>query len=507
MKENLHDIDKLFKAALDVHEETPSMDVWNAIDKNLDKNKVVDINRKYIQLKRVAAALLILLLGAGVYTLSTWKTTREQADNNNLKSNNPGNDTRSLTNTQNKQENITGSNTKNIVTTVDNERPDKISGKPALQKNELHNRGGIKVDPDLINSTVVSKQRDEEILNTPVGGKIIIAKRTKKTILANSGFGEIENKTGKETLNINSLKKENAGLRNLTILPEINPEILKAKPVASNKKNIFPVSGILPGHLTTKALPDKKMKIKKAPAFDATIFFAPNISSNLIKDDKHERRPGRPDEDRDKIRKEEQHQISTTFGVLIGYNMNKHLSLQSGISLSNTSIRINPKIIYADMDNTGAVKYRYNFSSGYLFLSPKSGINPAVGDSIRALESSNTLQYASIPFAVKYNYSLKKIDLSASIGTSINILTKSIIKTEIGDGPNKEENTSNKIIGLKSKYFSGNISIGASYKITDRIALSFLPAYNFALSSSTKDATVKSYPNTISLVAGIRYRL
>ena len=81
MKENLHDIDKLFKAALDDHSENPPVAVWDAIDKNLDKNIVIDINRKYIKVRRIAIALLVLLLGAGIYTLMNLNKS-EKAINN-----------------------------------------------------------------------------------------------------------------------------------------------------------------------------------------------------------------------------------------------------------------------------------------------------------------------------------------------------------------------------------------------------------------------------------------
>ena len=47
MNENLHNIDRLFKNAIEQHDETPSSEVWDAIDKKLDKNKVVSISRKY----------------------------------------------------------------------------------------------------------------------------------------------------------------------------------------------------------------------------------------------------------------------------------------------------------------------------------------------------------------------------------------------------------------------------------------------------------------------------
>jgi len=199
--------------------------------------------------------------------------------------------------------------------------------------------------------------------------------------------------------------------------------------------------------------------------------------------------------------------LSYSVGVLLDYNLNKHWSLQTGLAFISKIIHINPKTIYADTDDNGQVKYRFNCSSGYTYLSSKTVANPVVGDSLQAFESTNTLHYISVPLAVKYHYYLNKIDLFATAGTAINMLTKGKIETQIGNAANKEMSISNKINGLKPSYFSGNIGLGLSYTFTRSIAISFIPSYNFALNSSTRDARVKNYPNTISLAAGIRYKL
>ena len=82
MGENLHDIDKLFRDALDEHEELPPGKVWDALDSNLDKSNVIQIKRKYNNLKRLAVALLLLLLGTVIYEIQSKKTGKEIATNN-----------------------------------------------------------------------------------------------------------------------------------------------------------------------------------------------------------------------------------------------------------------------------------------------------------------------------------------------------------------------------------------------------------------------------------------
>ena len=74
MDENLHDIDKLFRDPIEAHEDMPSAKVWDAIDNNLDKSNVNSIKKKYNNLKRIAAALLLLLLGTIVYEIQTKKS-------------------------------------------------------------------------------------------------------------------------------------------------------------------------------------------------------------------------------------------------------------------------------------------------------------------------------------------------------------------------------------------------------------------------------------------------
>ena len=506
MKKDLHDIDKLFKAALDDQEETPSAGVWDAIDQHLDKNSVVDINRKYTQLKKIAVALLILLLGIGAYTLSTWNKSERLSQNSKTKiSTLQKNDTGLLNESPNKQDKINTPGAINTAPFTNNEISSVNTDEPIENKNKGTNPTAITTSPATTNSSGPSTRAGNEILKAAGGSKIMIKKRSQKTTITNADLGKEENETVQTVL----AKEDEEIMPQLTILDRANPELIRVEQDNRHNKNIIPDSYQLPVALTSIQLPNKTMKVKKASAFTATIFYAPDFSSNHIKEENHEMRPGRPNDNRDKekIRDGEQHHSAYTFGVLIDYKMNNHWSLQSGVSLSKKVIHIAPKTIYADVDNNGAVKYLFNCSSGYLFLSSKTVTNPVIGDSIHASESTNTLQYVSIPFGIKYNYSFNKIDLFSSVGTAVNILTRGRIETGIENGLSKEVSASNKINGLKPSYWGGNIGIGAAYNITNRIAISFTPTYNFALTSSTKDAAVKSYPNSISLAAGIRYKL
>ena len=58
MSENLHDIDKLFHDSIEEYAEAPSADVWDKLDKGLDKININTIQKKYRRLKLVATVLL-----------------------------------------------------------------------------------------------------------------------------------------------------------------------------------------------------------------------------------------------------------------------------------------------------------------------------------------------------------------------------------------------------------------------------------------------------------------
>ena len=77
MNDDLHNIDDLFKKALEEHTELPSSAVWDNIDKSLDKNKVVSISKKYNKLKWAVAVLLLFSFGMAMYTLHISQKNKE----------------------------------------------------------------------------------------------------------------------------------------------------------------------------------------------------------------------------------------------------------------------------------------------------------------------------------------------------------------------------------------------------------------------------------------------
>ena len=181
--------------------------------------------------------------------------------------------------------------------------------------------------------------------------------------------------------------------------------------------------------------------------------------------------------------------------------------MQSGVTLSNTHIIIEPKTIYAQADNTGSIKYRINTSSGYGYVLPSFIANPAAGDSLYAFTSTHSLQYIGIPLAVTYNITKGKFGFNALAGVSTNILYKAKLETDVEKGFNNELEVVNNIQGLKKMYFSGLAGVGVDYKLTNKTSLVFSPTMRFALNSINKDAPVKSYPISFGFTVGLKIGL
>jgi hypothetical protein len=241
--------------------------------------------------------------------------------------------------------------------------------------------------------------------------------------------------------------------------------------------------------------------------FSLTPFVSPQFSFNRMEDDHHDPGP-QPRNNREQIKKEEQHQSSSSVGVLVDIPFGKKWGLQSGITYVNQETSMEPKKIFAKMDTDGKVKYRFDCSSGYTYISFKTGTaaTPVVGDSVTAAASSNTLKYIGIPLALHYTINLGKFSIVPTFGAVANFLVKQRIETEIMQSGSNEKQTINSIQGLKPGYFNAYSGIAFEYNLNKRIAFSVMPAGNIALSSINKDAAVKSYPNSFAVTGGVKIK-
>jgi hypothetical protein len=522
MGENLHDIDKLFRDSLEGHEELPSEKVWDALDNNLDKSNVIQIKRKYNNLKRLAVALLLLLLGTIIYEIQSKKTGKEIIANNNAagKANPNGANKK---NGQQRSSTVTRSNASNSINSS-NAGKDSLNNtvQQAAQDSGINTtvRPGRKSsqqpknDAAVVNNSDRKKESKDVVENTLADNneanksQVKRASGHKTTITVRKGKVEGEpvdaNNTAVQNGGGNTTATNNELIKLLGNPAEkINSRLQKDNNAAINSKRVSPDTD-----LSKNTAKNKSLKNPKPFHFNVTAFYSPQFSFNRLEDDHRDPGPQGPQQGngREEIKRDEPYERSSSLGVLFEIPLGKKLSLQSGVTYLNKTISIEPKEIYARLDNDGKIKYRFDCSSGYTYISPKSGTTPAVGDSVNAAASTNTLQYVGVPFGVNYSFTLGKFNIIPSIGTTANILVKQKIETELIQGSAKEKQTINNIEGMKPVYFNAYTGVALEYNVSKRIAVNVRPSGNFALSSINKNAAVKSYPNSFGLGAGIKIK-
>ncbi len=544
MSENLHDIDKLFRDSLNGHEEMPSNKVWDALDNNLDKSNVIQIKRKYNNLKRIAVALLLLLMGTIIYEIQSKKTAKEEVVTNNGVDKNNGNDNKSgggeqkvttdKTNNNNggvaDNSNGTASGSREInsagkdtatnaiinsgkETTQNTTAPQQGQEGNAVQNVDQKTLSGLKQKDKLkVKIKKPGVENDDDVANEntvlPQGNKLHLKKSADhktKISIKNAAPTEDVNTDKNATVKSGTNKTVNANGDELRALQneaiESIPAVLNKNEITTiNAKRVSPdanvANGIAKSESTSNAKPFH---------FSVMPFYAPQFSFNRLEDDHRDPGP-QPRNGREQIKEKEPHEKSSSFGVLVEIPVGKKWGLQSGFTVLNKEITIEPKNIFAKLDNDGKVKYRFDCSSGYTYISPKAGTTPVVGDSVVAVASSNTLQYVGIPLAVNYTFSMGKFNIIPAVGTSVNFLTRQKIETELVQGTSKEKQTISTIEGLKKTYFNAFAGIALEYNVNKRIAVNLTPTGNFALSSINKDAAVKSYPNSFGVAAGIKIK-
>lgn len=553
MSENLHDIDKLFRDAVEGHEDMPSGKVWESIDAGLDKSNVVHIKRKYNNLKRIAAILLLLLLSVVGYEI--------------FKTNSAGNketagDTRNVpvkkapgTGNADEQQHKTA----NTPNTANPQQPGTTTGGPVTvnsgQSNNISNAGLDSLQPantvaapryhtpgkKTVDNTIANPKEDAV---SNVNDRLVSGKEKKAQPVRVTGTAVKEDETREEKNRLtagNRSDKSRTRIKVKNPLPETVDNDEPGDNMATNKtdaadralaplqndkeltlaQRISRAIAINDAGTAGRQVPDvaaKKMKTRNPFHFSVTAFAGPQFTSNHIKEEGKNSfqtsgpggppppRPGR-DDHKEQYKDDEQQQSSYAFGVLAAVPLGKKWSVQSGISYLKKNISFEPKKIYAKQDRDGKVKYVFDCSSGYSYISTKTGTTPAVGDSITVTSSKNTLGYISVPLAVNYTISLGKFSIIPNAGAVLNFLTKQSIETELVQGSSKEQQQVNKIQGLKPSYLNATAGLAFEYNVNKRIALSVMPAGNFALTSiNNSDAPVKSYPNAFSVSGGIKIK-
>lgn len=476
MDEHLHKgIGKQFRDEINALSQQPRKQVWENIDQVLDKTDAKTYKDKFIRLKKRSMLLLLLLIGFSIFSVFYFNASKNRI-NPQVVVPGPGLAGKKLEEpVRSKEINNTIMGKQEIV--LPNERTQKqLDNVNIPAGNRLNNK--------------------EEKLFTPrkvtvaYNGKTVVKITNPATTEKAAGNNEIEN-------------TENTPLKKAA--EAIFGDVVN-KPGGTEKKliQIEDVSKKDSLTVTTVNLSSKKSNKKQrnfTPRFTLTAFAAPDYSKYRLTNGKHSNYDNSAG-----IATRERSDLSSSFGILFGYKVGNKITIQSGLIYSSTNISIAPTKIFAEKDNTGAIKFRYNTSSGYGYLLPSFSNTPAVGDSLFADGANHTLRYISIPVIAKYKLGNKNITFNPGVGITFNFLTKATLTTDLADQVNRETEYISKLESIKKVSYGLILVPEVQYQLSKKWSISATPYFKYSLEPINKDNIVKTYPYTFGLGVGVVFK-
>jgi hypothetical protein len=499
MNKDIHDIDNLFKQSIDDHLEEVPPDVWQNIDHGLDKKQAAFYKRRYFTV-RAAAILLLLVGGVTIAAILRYHSSEKSTA-----------DETTVTNGTGKGVKRNQPAIERLPTGALNKGNEVVSVKKAVENKTAEKRTVVgkensKEFATSENSTY-SAEKNEEVFN----GTGKRAKEKKQGVevkpIVTAPSIAVEEGGGRQQAITSVSNGRNAGQEAVDRWVRTNyvdARVLDISEFTINNSLRDPrlTSVVAPGFAST-APPIAEKSRNLLGKWSVSPMYAQNINLNRLKDDDHFRDPRNNSRE---AKRTEQETKSFSLGLGIQKEIGRNVSLQTGLQYFSSLTTIKPKMIFAEPDNRGEVRYRFNCSSGDSYIPSKNGAPPMIGDSIRTNSSESSLSYFQVPLLASYRISFGKFSILPSAGIQANFLLNSKLTSSLVQ-PSGDEEFNSSIDGLRSVYFSGVVQPQLNYKLNDRISFDVNPNINFSLSPINKETAVKTYQNIFSVGAGLRIRL
>ena len=505
MNKDLHDIDELFRSALEGKKETPSAFVKESLLAHLDKKDAESYKKRFIVWKRAAILLLVLLAGIVLYESGIVKTGAGYSTNKIIpKKQDPGiPDNNPITDQ---------ANTNKIF-----EEPASENKKPFSKKEDTTN-GGLSTQAHNLKTPRQKDNRDSNADPVPA----------KENPHDNNFAGQknkpltrqIKSLTGnKTTETIPDLSIPNNDYKKEAVL--VNKNSLKEKRITAplaNKIQLVQTDDL--------AFSSLKYPIAHQLKISATIdsLLKNNLANNINLKRIHHFHPywtltGLVTYDRvnykldsdlpsniTSIKHREVHEPSFSASLLATRQVREKWGLQTGLIYSNTAIGISPQKIYALQDPAGDIAYKYITSSGYAYIKPGFGPAPVFGDSLVTTEAKHRLHSVRIPVVIKYTVGRNKLLFIPGAGLEANFITRAKLETEIQDAANRETVFINKLNGAKSFYWSFMADAELRYNINKKLSCSIRQVFRYAISAITENNIVETFPYGFGTGLGLTYQ-
>jgi hypothetical protein len=452
MNKDLHDIDNLFRSSLESYEETPSPYVKERLEAALDKRDAESYKKRFLVWKRSAILLFVLLLGFAIFNAGILLTRPENSEKKHAfeKIMQPAPDSQT------------------------NEKTDLSITGNKINLPWTHSEG------ILVNNKSSSDKQYKHL--SPTEQTSLADKPSMLYDNRNTSFTNFQQNIPGEDIYAYPLLQKNNPTASITwkaFDPQIDNDAFLKNLAHSENQNKNRI-GFRPHWL-----------IGAVFSYEAAGYKLDSDLPNEIRNIKHR----------------EVHEPSYSGGVLITRQLTSNWGLQSGLLYSKTEIGIGPQKIYAFLDPTGDVAYKYVTSSGYAYIKPKTGLPPSFGDSVIATEGKHGLSYITVPVSVKYRAGKNKFSFIPGVGIEANFLTGTRVETEIQSPSNKEQVFFNKLYGAKSFYWSLAADAEIRYNMNSKTMISFRPSFHHSISPITENNIVETFPYSFRWGAGLTFKL
>lgn len=201
---------------------------------------------------------------------------------------------------------------------------------------------------------------------------------------------------------------------------------------------------------------------------------------------------------------------STSYGVGVAYNVNKRLSIKTGISNLNLDFDTENIAFYSSFEDQSKIantNIERNANGKYLVLKNENNIakNEVESQFITSNQNSGNLnqrtQYIEVPVEMSYALLNKKFGISIKGGMSTLFLTENEVSIKAPDGNIQIGKASN----LNNMHFSSNIGLGLNYNFMKNFQLNVEPTLKYQINTFNKNSE-NFTPYVIGVNTGISYK-
>ena len=493
MKKNKN-IDELFKERFKNFEASPSPDVWNKIQTKLkekDDRKVIPL---WFKLGGVAALFALLFtIGNSILNIPLNKINDSIVNENSIE-----------INTEKANNTIVDNNViqNNIVSTEDNNEV-KSTKKLLIKKasNSTNNSNGA----DRSETTVASNNK-----------KARISRRKTKKDLIQSSESSIQNQesVAKETSNlidksenqlINQDVEINKNIEVVAVNKNINDtsetslsteskELIKEE----NKKSIFDaIKETSEGEVVISKLDNTPQNRWEVTPNVAPVYYNSLTEGSSI-DPSFSDNPKNGD-------------LNIAYGVKVSYNLNKRLSMRSGVSNVNLSYSTTGLDIGTGPVSASTASIEYSSRNDVTIVVDKGAlVNQNPEDTFGNITPKSTngepllnqkISYYEMPLELNYTLINKNFGISVIGGFSALLLGNNEVSIEAGDFNEVLGEASN----LSSLSFTTNVGLGLNYSFSKKLMFNIEPMFKYQLNPYT-DSSVNFKPYYLGIYSGLSFK-